>query len=58
MSRFKKDIKGSTEYMKAAKGVLVMPNVAKAAFIVGRQYGQGALQIDEKTVGYYIQVSG
>ncbi len=58
MSRFKKDVKGGTEYMTAAKGVLVMPNIAKAAFVVGGQYGQGALQIDGKTVGYYSLVSG
>ena len=58
MSRFTKDIKGGTEYLKAAKGVLAMPNIAKAAFVVGGQYGQGALQINGKTEGYYSLISG
>jgi lipid-binding SYLF domain-containing protein len=58
MSRFKKEVKGGTEYLKAAKGVLVMPNITKAGFIVGGQYGQGALQIGGKTVGYYSLASG
>ncbi|HET6363693.1 MAG: YSC84-related protein [Nitrospirota bacterium] len=58
MGRFTKDIKGGTEYLKAAKGVLVMPNITKAGFIVGGQYGQGALQIGGKTVGYYSLAAG
>jgi len=52
MARFEKDIKGGSEYLKGAKGVLVMPNVTKAAFVVGGQYGQGALQVGGKTVKY------
>ncbi len=58
MSRFKKDIKGGTEYLKGAKGVLVMPNITKAGFIIGGQYGQGALQINGSTVGYYSLAAG
>jgi lipid-binding SYLF domain-containing protein len=58
MTRFKKDIKGGTEYLKASKGVLVMPNITKAGFIVGGQYGQGALQVGGKTVGYYSLAAG
>lgn len=58
MSRFKKDIKGGTEYMKAAKGALVMPGITKAGYIVGGQYGQGALQINDKTVQYYSLAAG
>ncbi len=58
MSRFKKDIKGGTEYLKAAKGVLVMPGVTKAGYVIGGQYGQGALEIDGKTVEYFSLVSG
>jgi lipid-binding SYLF domain-containing protein len=58
MDRFKKQVKGGTEYLKAAKGVLVMPNITKAGFIVGGQYGQGALQIAGKTVDYYSLAAG
>jgi lipid-binding SYLF domain-containing protein len=36
-----------------AKGVLVFPDIKKAAFIVGAQYGYGALRKGSRTVGYY-----
>ncbi len=58
MSRFKKDVKGGTEYLKGAKGVLVMPNITKAGFVVGGQYGQGALQINGEPVRYYSLAAG
>jgi len=55
---FKKEIKGGTEYMKGAKGMLVMPGITKAGFIIGGKYGQGALLIDGKTAGYYSLAEG
>jgi len=58
MDRFKKQVKGSTEYLKGAKGVLVMPNITKAGFVVGGKYGQGALQVGGKTVDYYSLAEG
>ncbi len=58
LSRFQKDIKGGSAYLKAAKGVLVLPHITKAGFIVGGQYGQGSLQVDGKTVQYYSLLSG
>jgi lipid-binding SYLF domain-containing protein len=36
-----------------AKGVLIFPDIRKAAFIVGAQYGYGALRRGHKTLGYY-----
>ena len=38
---------------KGAKGILVFPSVKKAGFIIGGQYGEGALREGGKTVGYY-----
>jgi len=58
MARFQKEVKGGSEYLKGAKGVLVMPNITKAAFIVGGQYGQGALQVGGETVRYYSSAAG
>ena len=58
LSRFRKDILGGSEYLKAAKGVLVMPHLTKAGFMVGGQYGQGALRVGGKPVQYYSLVSG
>jgi lipid-binding SYLF domain-containing protein len=36
-----------------AIGILVFPGIVKGGFIVGGQYGEGALIKDGKTVGYY-----
>jgi lipid-binding SYLF domain-containing protein len=42
-----------------AKGILVFPSIVKAGFLVGGQFGEGALLVDGKTAGYYntVQVS-
>lgn len=40
-----------------AKGILVFPDVYKAGFIVGGQYGEGALRKNGQTVGYYRTVA-
>jgi len=36
-----------------ARGILVFPSIVKGGFIVGGQYGKGALLKDGKTAGYY-----
>ena len=58
IERFDKQVKGAEEFVKASKGMLVMPNVVKGAFIVGGEYGEGALRIGGKTVDYYNSVAG
>ncbi|MBW2429857.1 MAG: hypothetical protein JRF56_12910 [Deltaproteobacteria bacterium] len=58
IQRFYKQVKGAEKYVKASKGMLVMPNVVKGAFIVGGEYGEGALRIGGKSVDYYNTVSG
>ncbi len=47
--------KSSTAKMmgETAKGILVFPGIFKAGFIVGGQYGEGALLVNGKTAGYY-----
>ena len=44
---------GAKTLAKEAKGILVFPNIVKAGFIIGGQYGDGALREKGKTVGYY-----
>jgi lipid-binding SYLF domain-containing protein len=46
-------VKGSRELVSKARGILVFPNVVKAGFIVGGQYGEGALRVGGTTSGYY-----
>ncbi len=58
MTKFKKNVKGANEYLKVAKGVLVIPNVGKAGFIVAGQYGQGSLKVKGKLAGYYSLAAG
>jgi lipid-binding SYLF domain-containing protein len=36
-----------------AKVVLVFPNIVKAGFIVGAQYGEGVLLVNGKVVAHY-----
>lgn len=40
-----------------AKGILVFPSIVKGGFIVGAQYGDGALFKDGNVVGYYNSVA-
>jgi lipid-binding SYLF domain-containing protein len=58
LERFYKQVKGGKEMAGKAAGVLVMPGVIKAGFIVGGEYGEGALRIGGKTVSYYNLASG
>lgn len=43
---------------KRAKGILVFPGVVKGGFMVGGQFGKGALRQQGRTVGYYNLVAG
>lgn len=45
------------ELSKIAKGILVFPDVLKAGLLIGAQYGEGALLVNEKTAGYYNTVA-
>jgi len=58
LERFTKEIKGSKELLAIAKGILVFPSVYKAGFVIGGEYGEGALRIGGKTVDYYNTVAG
>lgn len=58
LERFTSEVKGSKEFLKSAKGVLVFPQVIKAGFVVGGEYGEGALRIGGKSVDYYSTVAG
>lgn len=53
LKRFADQVGGGQEFLNKANGVLVMPNVIKAGFIVGGKYGEGALRVGGKTVNYY-----
>src|SRR5688572_26269638 len=48
---------GTRELAAKAKAVLIFPSIIKAGFMVGGQYGEGALRKNGKTVGYYNSVA-
>jgi len=51
-------VKGAKELLQKAKGVLVLPGVFKAGFVMGGEYGEGALRVGGKTVDYYSIAAG
>ena len=53
LERFNKEIPRAESFIKKAKGVLIFPQVIKAGFGIGGEYGEGALRIGGKTVEYY-----
>jgi lipid-binding SYLF domain-containing protein len=58
LDRFDDEVKGGAKFIAASKGVLVLPDVVKAAFVFGGQYGEGALREGSTTVGYYSIAGG
>ena len=53
MEKFKEEVPGAERFLEKAEGVLVFPNVVKAGFGIGGEYGEGSFLIKEKTVDYY-----
>ena len=53
MSRLHAQVPGSRELTGKARGVLVCPSVVSAGLGVGGSYGQGALRVGGRSVGYY-----
>jgi lipid-binding SYLF domain-containing protein len=62
ISRLFSTVQGSQELVSKAQGILVFPSILQAGFIVGGQYGEGALRVgghtSTHTVGYYSTASG
>ncbi|MGC9520204.1 MAG: BPSL1445 family SYLF domain-containing lipoprotein [Desulfuromonadaceae bacterium] len=58
LKRFKDTVMGGEQFLARAKGVLVFPKVIKAGLIVGGEYGEGALRVDNRTVAYYSTAAG
>lgn len=51
--RFYEEVPAAKDLAKKAQGILIFPKVIKAGFGVGGEYGEGALRIGGKSVGYY-----
>ncbi len=56
---FEEQVAGGKQFLKAAKGVFIMPNLEKVGVgPVGGEYGQGVLRIGDKSIGYYSLTGG
>lgn len=53
LKQFYKKIRNGRKLVASSPGVLVFPDVLKAGFGFGGEYGEGALRIGGRTVGYY-----
>jgi len=58
IKQFYKEVKGGEKFLSHVKGYLVFPSVIKGGFVVGGEYGEGALRVDGKTAHYYSMASG
>jgi len=58
LSRLYTSTPGSRELVAKARGVLVFPSVLQVGFVVGGEYGEGALRVGGSTAGYYSTISG
>lgn len=57
LDRFVYQVGGAEDLLRRAAGVLVFPSVVKAGMGFGGEYGEGALRIGGRTVGYYNTIS-
>jgi len=53
LQRFYVEFKGGDELIQKAEGYLVFPEIYKAGFVVGGEYGEGALIQKGSIVSYY-----
>lgn len=53
LERFQTEVSGADRFLENASGVLVFPDVIKAGFGIGGEYGEGALRVGGNTVDYY-----
>lgn len=53
LEQFRREVAGGQAFLDKAQGVLVFPEVLKAGFGVGGEYGEGALMVGGKTENYY-----
>lgn len=58
LAEFRKLAPKAQDTLAKARGVLVFPKVVKAGVGVGGEYGEGALLVRGRTVGYYSVAAG
>ena len=57
IKKFEKEVTGGAEFLSKVKGYLVFPSVIKGGFILGAEYGEGALRVNGTTKHFYSMTS-
>ncbi len=57
LTQLYRTVPGSRGLARKAAGILVFPTIFKAGFGIGGEYGEGALRIAGRTMGYYNTIS-
>jgi len=58
LEKFYAQFPGSRALAARASGILVFPTVIKAGIGIGGEYGEGAMRVGGRTVGFYNVISG
>lgn len=53
IKKFETEVIGGAKFLTKVKGYLVFPSVIKAGFVIGGEYGKGALRVKGETKEYY-----
>lgn len=57
LNQFFRTVRNGHELANKAAAVLIFPSIVKAGFGIGGEYGEGALHVGGRTVGYYNLIS-
>jgi len=57
VKKFETRVKGGKAFLEKTAGYLVIPNLYKAGFVVGGEYGEGGLVVGNAPVDYYSIIS-
>jgi len=58
LTRLYRTVPGARELVARARGVLVFPEIVGAGFVIGAEYGRGALRAEGRTLGYFTTMGG
>jgi len=58
LSKLYSTVPGAREMVDTSKGMLIFPSVVGGSFVIGAEYGRGALQINGQTQRYYSIAGG
>lgn len=58
LSKLYDTVPGSRELVSKSRGVLVFPGVVGGSFVIGAEYGRGALRTGGRTQAYYSTTAG